>query len=254
MSLLSEQTTKFLDVATYQTHPDEPVDLTESDEVVSSRISSAVDHLSRMFGSHKQATQHSVINEAVNAQLSKNKQDGVKQRNIAVGDTVQTIMQGQQKGTVEKIEKTNGIVKVYHRHENGNLYASSPSNLRIINEAYGDVKHDLSNTTLSDREIKKNLVDEHLAVIHDLKSRIASAKTPEEESVHQAAHDLEVAKLANTQTYVPGGIVECADEVNTLTTAISHILEQLDIGDISQLDESAQKELISVAIDLAPHL
>lgn len=55
---------------------------------------------------------------------------------IKVGDTVETIKMGKQRGKVEKVVPQGGnLVKVYHRHENGKLYASDISNLKRIDEA-----------------------------------------------------------------------------------------------------------------------
>lgn len=249
--ILTEQTSKFLDVATYQTNPEQPDDLTESAEVVANRISDASAHLSLMFGSHSKAAKApAAINESVNRYLSQTKQNTKEAPKVFnTGDKVQTIMQGQQEGTVEKVEVVNGITKVYHRHENGNLYASSPSNLKMIkpvNEsAYGDAKYDLGKKTPAHIEEKKKAVSQHLSIIADLKTKMAAAQTDEEYDKHKSAHDLEVAKLANTQTYMKGGIVECA---------IEKILDEMNVESLDQLDESTQKTLISIATEIAPHL
>lgn len=226
---LVEQAMQFLDVATYQQNPKAPVQIEESEEVVTSRISEASRHLSKMFGNKMIPFHSEKINEEVNKHLVKFNQanlyeetdisvhdfsnmshgdaynrtqtdssikngdvlkvkngtavmvdawpimvhgksdafhsfrqgvtlekfsggkyaasaqkahdvhnginESVETTDIKVGDTVQTIKQGQQIGKVEKIAKSGGILKVYHRHENGNLYASAPSNLKVINEA-----------------------------------------------------------------------------------------------------------------------
>lgn len=53
-----------------------------------------------------------------------------KREEFKVGDVVSTIKQGQQKGKIEKIEGDY----VFHRHENGTLFKSPKSNLRLVGE------------------------------------------------------------------------------------------------------------------------
>ena len=273
---LIEKTRNFLDVATYQENPLEAKPIIESPIIIESRIDNAVSHLDRMFGFNLHESTTKDVNSKVNKEIVKYSQGrltenccegevvytgsaktGVKytiskkahddflvsferpnggkaelasystaqgalymlqsqvpsleaikddishsfgveqdsvnpiethsfddlhentsdQCNINVGDTVQTIKQGQQRGTVEKVEKKNGITKVYHRHEDGRLFVSHPTNLKIIKEE---------------------------------KSRI----------------DL----------------------------IIDMVLEQIGVNSLDSLNENTQKEIISIATDLAPHI
>lgn len=266
---LIEQTTRFLDVATYQKNPEDAQPIVESEEVINARISEAINSLDHMFGYTPTTELPSQVNTTLDKELNKFSQgktvghngtvlysgkantgvtyyieqrspsdfticfrrpkganvdmetystfqaalymlqsqvpsiieihntesgtigvtkdsvqptdyasfDSLRESAISVGDTVQTIKQGQQTGVVEKIETKNGVTKVYHRHENGKLYVSPPSNLKVINK-----------------------VDESVA------------------------------------------------------NAIKYILEQMRVDSMTQLDESVREEVLSIATDLAPHM
>ena len=273
---LIEKTKSFLDVATYQENPLAAKPIVESQIIVESRIDDAISHLDKMFGYHLHESDVTEIDSSINKELDKYAQGsitknccegevlyvgsaktGIKytisqkahddfvvsferpnggkatlasystaqgalymlqsqvpslesikddishsfgvdkdsvnpiethsfddlhentsdQCNINVGDTVQTIKQGQQLGTVEKVEKKNGITKVYHRHEDGRLFVSHPTNLKVINE-----------------------------------------------------------------------------DTSPIGCAINMVLEQIGVNSLDSLNEEIQKEIISIATDLAPHI
>jgi hypothetical protein len=205
---LVEETLKFLNVSTYRQSPDTPVELVESVDVVDKRMTDVINHLGSMFGSHsKSVDTPQPINESYVKALDRYKQVPLNEsKQIQIGDTVQTIMQGQQLGTVEKIETKNGITKVYHRHESGNLYASSPSNLKIV------------------KSINESM--------HKSPDKIKSAQT------HKVNENFSSDDICDSK----------------LDDTVNFILEQINVQSLSQLDESMQAEVLSIASDLAPHL
>lgn len=202
---MSEKAADVINQSAHRKFQTEYIPLVESAEVVSSRISSAAAALNSMYGVRQSSQLNEVteipetpeIDSRVNTYLTRYSQGKTinestnQDYEFQPGDVVQTIKQGQQLGTVEK----NDGLKVYHRHENGRLYASGASNLKLIKKA-------------SD-------------------AQVTETTTPEA-----------------TQPVV----------VNTpptsLQESINNILQQLNIESIDQLDESAQKELISIALDL----
>jgi hypothetical protein len=56
-----------------------------------------------------------------------------KDRDIKIGDTVETLKMGQMQGTVTGFSKKGGIDKVLFKHKSGKTYATVPENLKVIN-------------------------------------------------------------------------------------------------------------------------
>lgn len=184
---LLEQTKQFLDVATYQENPHGAIPAVMSQSEAEQRITESSEFLSRAFGTHTKNTTTKVVHSNAEKYLNRYSQgkqielhescSGSEECKFKIGDTVETIKGGQQRGKVVDVVKKNGNVKVLHKHENGNTYSSYPSNLIAINEA--------------------------------------------EESLNKA---------------------------------ISHILEQINVESINQLNEDTRAELLSVASDIAPYI
>lgn len=287
---MSEKAADVINQSAHRKFQTEYIPLVESAEVVSSRISSAAAALNSMYGVRQSSQLNEVteipeppeIDSRVNTYLTRYSQGKTinestnQDYEFQPGDVVQTIKQGQQLGTVEK----NDGLKVYHRHENGRLYASGASNLKLIKKASDNTVEESTQPTRavafgvltasgmqadsqqhtengSSYRINHGSPEIFEKIVSHVRNsgfkNTGSSKT-DINAVHNGTgvslrvnKDGDGINITTTNQHV---VEQTTQEPTSLQESINNILQQLNIESIDQLDESAQKELISIALDL----